>query len=355
MPKTLTVALDVMGGDRGPSTVIPGADIVLKRNPELNFLLYGDEADISKWLERYPGVANVSTTIHCAIAVRMDEKPSQALRRGRRESSMWRAIDATKTKQADLAVSAGNTGALMAMSFFNLRTMPGVDRPAIAGIWPTNRGNSIVLDMGATIGANAMQLVDFAVMGAAMARAVLGMRKPTVGLLNIGVEEVKGLEQVRQAGQILRELDLPLEYHGFVEGNDLGQGTTDVVVTEGFSGNIALKAAEGTVRQITGFLKRAMVKSWRTKLGYMLAKPAFDALKEKLDPTGANGGVFLGLNGLVIKSHGGASAIGFANAIELGVNMVRFDMVTKIARDIDLSHKVDTVPADKTKQKAAKS
>ncbi len=355
MAKTLTIALDVMGGDRGPSTVIPGADIALKRNPELNFLLYGDEGEITGWLERYPDVANVSQTIHCEIAVRMDEKPSQALRRGRRESSMWRTIDATKTKQADAAVSAGNTGALMAMAFFNLRTMPGVDRPALAGIWPTNRGDSIVLDMGATIGANAMQLVDFAVMGAAMARAVLGMRKPTVGLLNIGVEEVKGLEEVRQAGRILRKLELPLEYHGFVEGNDLGQGTTDVVVTEGFSGNIALKAAEGTVRQITGFLKRAMVKSWRTKLGYMLAKPAFDALKEKLDPTGANGGVFLGLNGLVIKSHGGTSAIGFANAIELGVNMARFDMVAKIARDIDLSHKVDTVPADKSAKRAAKT
>ncbi len=345
-----------MGGDRGPSVVIRGADIALKRNPGLKFILFGREEEFGEWLERFPDVAKASQSVHCEIAVRMDEKASQALRRGRRESSMWRTIDAVKNKQADVAVSAGNTGALMAMAFFNLRTMPGVDRPALAGKWPTSRGDSIVLDMGASIGANQEQLVDFAVMGAAMARAILGVRKPTIGLLNIGVEEVKGLEQVKQAGAVLRELEgIPFSYHGFVEGNDLGQGTTDVVVTEGFSGNIALKAAEGTARQITGFLKRAMIKSWRTRLGYMLARPAFDALKEKLDPAGVNGGVFLGLNGLVIKSHGGTSPIGFASAIETGVDMARFDLVAKIARDIDLAHRTDTLSAGKSEEKAIKS
>ncbi len=355
MPELPVIALDAMGGDNGPSVVIPGAAESLVRDPSLKYIIFGNKAVVPKWLDRYPSVAEASEFVHCEVAVRMDEKPSQALRRGRRESSMWQAIDAVKHGQADAAVSAGNTGALMAMAIFNLRTMPNIERPAIAGLWPTNRGESIVLDMGATIGADTTLLVDFAVMGAAMARAVFGQKRPTVGLLNIGVEEVKGLEPVKKAGQILRALDLPLEYHGFVEGNDLGQGVVDVVVTEGFSGNIALKTAEGTARQIGNFLKNAMSQSLRTKIGYLLAKPAFDALKEKLDPTRANGGVFLGLNGLVIKSHGAASSTGFSNAIDLGVNMVKFDVNKKIIRDIDTSHQIDTVPDDTSVQEAVTS
>ena len=240
-----------------------------------------------------------------------------------------------KTGEAAAAISAGNTGALMAMAKFCLRTMDGVERPAIAAIWPTVRGESIVLDVGATIGADADQLADFAILGGAMARAVLGVERPTIGLLNIGVEEVKGLEEVKAAARLLREsAPASISYHGFVEGDDVGFGTVDVVVTEGFAGNIALKTAEGTARQIGAYLKAAMSRSLMSRLGYLLAKRAFDQLREKMDPRTANGGVFLGLNGLVIKSHGGTDAEGFASAVELAFDMARNDLQAKIADDI---------------------
>jgi len=253
------------------------------------------------------------------------------LRSGRRRSSMWLAIDAVKKKEADMVVSAGNTGALMAMSKFELKMLPGIERPAIAALWPTLRGESIVLDVGASIGADAEHLVDLAVMGAATARILLGLKRPTVGLLNIGVEEVKGLEEVREAGRILRERPMPdLDYVGFVEGDDIGTGKVDVVVTEGFAGNIALKTAEGTARQIGGYLRAAMQSSLGSRIGYLFARSAFDKLRERLDPRRANGGVFLGLNGIVIKSHGGTDAEGFAAAIELGYEVVRDELLAKI-------------------------
>ncbi|PZU90265.1 MAG: phosphate acyltransferase, partial [Chelatococcus sp.] len=224
-----------------------------------------------------------------------------------------------------------NTGALMAMSKFCLKSMPQVDRPAIACLWPTMRGESIVLDVGATIGADARHLVDLAVMGAAMARVVFDIDRPSVGLLNVGVEEIKGVEAVKEAGRILRESGLPhLDYHGFVEGDDLGKGTVDVVVTEGFTGNIALKTAEGTARQIGSYLKAAMSRSLMAKIGYLFAKGAFAALRDKLDPRKVNGGVFLGLEGIVIKSHGGTDAVGFASAAELGYEMARDDLMAKL-------------------------
>jgi glycerol-3-phosphate acyltransferase PlsX len=266
----------------------------------------------------------------------MDDRPSQALRHGRRRSSMWRSIEAVKEGKADFAVSAGNTGALMAMAKFCLRTAPGIDRPVIAGFWPTLRGESIVLDCGATIGADAKQLFDSAIMGAAMARVLLDIKRPTVGLLNIGVEEVKGLEEVRSAGQLLREADLPgLSYFGFVEGDDIGKGTVDVVVTEGFAGNIALKTAEGTARQLGQYLKSAMTRTLLSRLGYLLARGAFATLREKMDPRKANGGVFLGLNGIVIKSHGGTDAEGFAYAVNIGHDMVRNDLLAKISQTLN--------------------
>jgi len=269
--------------------------------------------------------------VHADIAVRMEDKPSQALRSGRRRSSMWLAIDAVKKKEADMVVSAGNTGALMAMSKFELKMLPGIERPAIAALWPTLRGESIVLDVGASIGAHAKHLVDLAVMGAATARILLGLKRPTVGLLNIGVEEVKGLEEVREAGRLLRERQMPdLDYIGFVEGDDIGTGKVDVVVTEGFAGNIALKTAEGTARQIGGYLRDAMQSSLGSRIGYLFARSAFDKLRERLDPRRANGGVFLGLNGIVIKSHGGTDAEGFAAAIELGYEVVRDELLAKI-------------------------
>ena len=230
--------------------------MALARHPDSEFLLFGDRAKIEPLLAAHPRLKAAARLVHTDVAVRMDDKPSQALRNGRWKSSMWLAIDAVKKGEADVAVSAGNTGALMAMAKFNLKTMPGIERPAIAALWPTLRGESIVLDLGASIGADAEHLVDMAVMGSAMARVLFDLDRPTVGLLNIGVEEVKGLEPVREAGRILREEPLPhLEYVGFVEGDDIGKGTVDVVVTEGFAGNIALKTAEGTARQFADYLR----------------------------------------------------------------------------------------------------
>lgn len=328
-----------MGGDYGPDVVIPGAAIALDRHPDVTFLLYGKMEQCQPLLDRFPKLKAKVVFHDCDVAIAMDEKPSQALRRGRYVSSMWRAIEAVKTKEADVAVSAGNTGALMAMAKFCLRTMANIERPAIAAIWPTSKGESVVLDVGASIGADSQQLIDFAIMGSAMARALFEVSRPTVGLLNVGVEEVKGQEEVREAGRVLREASLEtLAYAGFVEGDDLGKGTVDVVVTEGYSGNIALKTAEGTAKQIASYLRAAMSRTLLSRLCYVLAKSAFDMLREKLDPRKVNGGVFLGLNGIVIKSHGGTDAEGFAAAIDVGYDMVRNGLNEKIENDLKIYH-----------------
>ena len=334
MTEKLVIAVDAMGGDLGPEMVIPGVDIALQRHPGLSVLLFGDEAQIAPLLEQYPRVKQRCELTHTDVWVSMNDKPSQALRRGRRVSSMWLAIEAVKEKRAGVAVSAGNTGAWMVMAKFVLNTMPGITRPAMAAIWPTLRGETVVLDVGATIGADAELLFDFAIMGEAMARSLFGIERPTVGLLNVGVEEMKGVEEVKAAGRMLRNSQLPIEYYGFVEGDDLGKGTVDVVVTEGFTGNIALKTAEGTARQLASYLRSAMSRTWTSKLGYILAKGAFSALREKMDPRNSNGGVFLGLNGIVVKSHGGTDAIGFASALDVARDMARNDLVEKIAADL---------------------
>ncbi|MCP3400509.1 phosphate acyltransferase PlsX [Bradyrhizobium sp. CCGB20] len=331
MLSKVRIALDAMGGDVGPAVVIPGAAISLQRHREIEFLLVGDRARIEPELEKHPALKAASKIIHTDVAVGMDDKPSQALRRGRRTSSMWLAIDAVKKAEADVAISAGNTGALMAMARFHLRTLPGIDRPAITGIWPTRRGESVVLDLGATIGGDAHHLVSLALMGAATASVLFDKKRPTVGLLNIGTEEIKGHEEIREAGEILRARNLPeLDYIGFVEGDGIGKGLADVIVTEGFSGNIALKAAEGTARQMAELLRNEMQRSWLSKLGYLFARSAFQALRDKMDPNKSNGGVFLGLKGLVVKSHGGISAEGFAYAIDVGYEMAHYDLLNKI-------------------------
>jgi glycerol-3-phosphate acyltransferase PlsX len=331
MPSKVRIALDAMGGDVGAPVVIPGAAISLGRHSETEFLLVGDRARIEPELDRHPKLKAASRIVHTDVAVSMEDKPSQALRRGRKVSSMWMAIDAVKRGEADVAVSAGNTGALMAMSRFHLRTLPGIDRPAIAGVWPTMRGESVVLDLGATIGGDAHHVVSLAVMGAAMASVLFSKPRPTVGLLNIGTEEIKGHEEIREAGEILRARNLPeLDYIGFVEGDGIGKGLADVIVTEGFSGNIALKAAEGTARQMAELLRIEIQRSWMSKLGYLFARGAFQALRNKMDPNKSNGGMFLGLNGVVVKSHGGINAEGFASAIDVGYEMVKFDLLNKI-------------------------
>jgi glycerol-3-phosphate acyltransferase PlsX len=333
------IAIDAMGGDHGPKVIVPGAARALEERPDLEFLLFGDEGTIRPHLALYPNLAARTTVHHTDVAVRMDDKPSQALRTGRRTSSMWLAIEAVKKKSADVAVSAGNTGALMAMAKTCLRTLPDIDRPAIAALWPTIRGNSVVLDLGATIGADAHQLVDLAIMGAAMAQVVLGLDHPTVGLLNIGVEEIKGLEEIKKASKLLRDSALPtFDYHGFVEGDDIPKGTVDVVVTEGFTGNIALKTAEGTAKQIGQYLREALGRTLMSRIGYFFARGALAALKEKIDPRKVNGGVFLGLEGIVIKSHGGSDAIATAGAITIGHAMARNELSSKIRNELSLAH-----------------
>jgi phosphate acyltransferase len=343
MARSVTVALDVMGGDHGPSVTIPGAALALEKRPDARFVMYGDSAIIEPLLAQHPKLQAVTTLHHTDVSVKMDDKPSQALRAGRYKSSMWKAIEATKTGEADVTVSAGNTGALMAMSKFCLKSMAQVERPALACVWPTIRGESIVLDVGATIGADANHLVDLAVMGAALARVVFDVDTPTVGLLNVGVEEIKGNEYVKEAGRILRETPLPhFDYRGYVEGDDIGKGSVDVVVTEGFTGNIALKTAEGTAKQMAGYLRAAMSRSLMAKIGYLFARGAFGALKDRMDPRKVNGGVFLGLEGIVIKSHGGTDAVGFAAAVDLGYEMARHDLMAKIREMISAaeSHKI---------------
>lgn len=320
-----------MGGDDGASVVIPGAAISLSRHSNSEFLIFGDQAKIEPELAKHPALQKVSKIIHTDVAVSGDDKPSQALRRGRKTSSMWLAIDAVKKGEADVAVSAGNTGALMAMGRLNLRTLPGIDRPALAAVWPTLRGDSVVLDLGASIGGDAQHLVALAVMGSAMASVLFNLPRPTVGLLNIGEEEVKGHEEIREAAELLRAMNSPqLHYIGFVEGNGIGEGRADVIVSEGFTGNVALKAAEGTARQMFAFLREAITSSWLARIGYLFARGAFRKLRDKLDPNKSNGAVLLGLKGVVVKSHGGTNAEGFAYAVDVGYDMARNDLLTKI-------------------------
>jgi len=339
MEGKIRVAVDTMGGDNGPAMTVPGCALALKKRPDIEFLLFGDEVKLRPLVDSDPALRAATRIVHTDVAVQMGDKPSQALRKGRRVSSMWMAIEAVKDGSADVAVSAGNTGALMAMAKVCLRTLASVERPALAGIWPTLKGRSIVLDLGASIGADAQHLVDLAVMGSAMARIILGRETPSVGLLNVGVEEIKGIEEVKAAARMLRETQLAhLHYHGFVEGDDLGAGTVDVVVIEGFTGNIALKTAEGTARQIAHYLREAMNASIMSKIGYLFARRAFASVRESMDPRRANGAVFLGLDGIVIKSHGGTDALGFCGAVDIGYDMVRQDLQANIREALAESH-----------------
>lgn len=338
MAAPLTIALDAMGGDDGPEVVIPGADLFLRKHYGIDYLLFGHEAKIMPILKEYPKLQARAKIMHTEKAVAMDAKPSQALRAGRRDSSMWNAIESVRNGVADFVVSAGNTGALMAMSKICLKTVPEIDRPAIAAVWPTMGGQCIVLDVGANVGASARQLGDFAFMGAAMARALFHIDRPSVSLLNIGVEEVKGLSEVKNAHRWLADSGLSIDYRGFVEGNMIGHDAADVIVTEGFSGNIALKTAEGTAQQFANELRVALSTSLLTRLGGLLARSAFSQIKKKLDPNDQNGGVFLGLNGIVIKCHGGANANGFARAIETGYDMAQGGLVGHIKEDLNKFH-----------------
>jgi phosphate acyltransferase len=329
-----TIALDAMGGDHGPAVVLEGAEIARVRYPELRFQLFGKEPEVAPVLAKFPKLAAASTLTHTDDVVLGTDKPSQALRRSR-TSSMGLAIDSVKTGVSGAAVSAGNTGALMAMAKFILRTRDGIDRPALVALLPTKRGESVMLDLGANVECRADNLVQFAVMGAAFARTALGLDKPKVALLNIGVEDLKGSDEIKDAAAMLRSLDhIPMDFVGFTEGDKIGSGEFDVIVTDGFTGNVALKTAEGTAKLITDLLRQAFAHSWATKLGYVMARSGLRALKDYLDPNNHNGAVFLGLNGLVVKSHGSATAAGIATAIGVARELVVDRVGELIAHDL---------------------
>ncbi len=320
MVEGITIALDGMGGDRAPDMVIRGASIALQRFPQAKFLVFGVEGRIRSALDRLPRLAARTVIRHTDEMVSGDAKPSIALRTGRR-SSMRLAIDAVANGEADCVVSAGNTGALMAMAKFGLRMLPGIDRPAMASFFPTLRGESVMLDLGANVECDADNLVQFALMGDVFARTVLGLTEPTVGLLNVGSEEAKGHEEVRNAALRLRAPGTPIRFQGFIEGDGIARGAVDVIVTDGFTGNIAVKTAEGTARLFSEFLRASFKHSLSARIGYVFARGALRKLRTRLDPRRYNGAVFLGLEGICVKSHGGADAFGFANAVGVAVDM----------------------------------
>ncbi|CAA7617854.1 phosphate acyltransferase PlsX [Magnetospirillum sp. UT-4] len=337
MSAPVTISIDAMGGDHAPDMVVEGVRLAHVRLPHVRYLLFGDAARIDPLVERFPELRGVCSVRHTDEVVTNDAKPGQVLRTGRR-SSMWLAVSAVSQGEAAGVVSAGNTGALMAVSKFVLRTLPGIDRPAIAGLFPTVRGETVMLDLGANVDCNANNLIEFAVMGEVFARAVLGLEQPTIGILNVGSEDLKGHDAVRAAANALRESPLPIRFHGFVEGNDICQGTVDVVVTDGFTGNIALKTAEGTVKFYSSFLKEAFQSSLLAKLGFLFAKQAIAKVKVRTDPRRYNGAMFLGLNGIAVKSHGGTDAFGFANAIGVAVDLVAHGYNERIRHEFERFH-----------------
>ena len=332
----LPIALDAMGGDNAPVSVLRGAEMALIRHPGIRFQLYGNRYIIEPLLKDIPILKASSEVVHTEMVIAMDDKPSVAVRRGK-GSSMWMAIESVKEHKSCAIVSAGNTGALMAMSKLILRPLPGVSRPAIAALFPTLRGECVMLDLGANVESDAHDLYRFAIMGDAFARAVLGLSHPRIGLLNVGSEELKGRDEVKATNQLLRAPGVDLNYHGFIEGNDIAAGTVDVVVTDGFTGNIALKTAEGTARLIRTYLKDAFNSSLISKSGALLATGALKAVKDKLDERKRNGAMFLGLNGIAVKSHGGADAVSFCYAISVAVELVAHHINDRITKEIKLT------------------
>ena len=329
------IAIDAMGGDEGLAVMLAGVAEARRRFDGTHFFLVGDEAKIAEGLKNHPNLTANSEIVHAPEVIKGDEKPSAALRRAK-ITSMGVAIDLVKQGRAAAAVSSGNTGALMAMAKVSLRTMKGIDRPALAGLMPSLGPNdTVVLDLGANTECDARNLMQFAVMGAAYARTQLDLASPRVALLNIGTEDQKGTEEIRDAAQALRDAThLPLTFAGFIEGDKLSRGDVDVIVCDGFSGNIALKTAEGTARFVADLLRRAFSSSVRSKIGFLISRPATELLRHHLDPNNHNGAVFLGLNGLVVKSHGGANETGVANAIAVAAKSVRDDLARKIAEDL---------------------
>ena len=316
-----TRSIDAMGGDNAPRMVVEGIEVSLDSPRQIKFLLFGNQANLSPLLKSHPRAAQVSEIRHTEDVISNEEKAGVALRAGR-DSSMRLAINTVGSGEADGMISAGNTGALMAMAKFVLKTLPGIDRPAIATYYPTQRGESVMLDLGANVDCDADNLVQFAVMGEVFARNVRGLEKPSIGILNVGAENLKGNEAVQKAAITLQESSLPIEFYGFVEGDDIGAGTVDVVVTDGFTGNVALKTAEGTVSLFSELLKQSLSATPMARIGAFFARNALRQFKMSIDPRRYNGAMFLGLNGICIKSHGGTDGVGFANAIHVAVELI---------------------------------
>jgi glycerol-3-phosphate acyltransferase PlsX len=329
------ISIDGMGGDHAPGIVVEGLERFAQQRSGFQFLLHGDETKLKPLLANAPTAAPRTTIRHTTHAISMDAKPGQAVRRGK-GSSMWNAIESVKTGEAIAAVSAGNTGVLMGMSLLILRTIEGLRRPALVAGWPTRKGVSAVLDLGADIDADAEQLVEFAIMGQAYFKAVHHKDNPSIGLLNIGSEELKGHESIREAAKLIRESGIKMNFHGFVEGDDISKGTVDVVVTDGFTGNVALKTVEGLAKMISEMLMDSLKSGPFAMLGALLAMPALKKFRASLDPRKVNGAVLLGLNGIVVKSHGGTDRVGFAQAIlvaaEMGESRCRAEIEESLKR-----------------------
>jgi glycerol-3-phosphate acyltransferase PlsX len=339
----LVLALDGMGGDHAPAVVVDGAEIARERYPGTTFLLFGDPARLKPLVDRRKGLAKVLEIVPAADAVLAEDKPSFALRR-RRQSSMWLAVQAAAEGRADSVVSAGNTGALLAISMVAMRMLEGAHRPALASFLPTSRGETVMLDLGANLECDADNLAEFSVMGSVFAQVLLGLDSPKVGLLNVGSEELKGHEELRQAAGWLRRDGVPVDFHGFVEGDDIGSGLVDVVVTDGFTGNVALKSIEGTAKLYSGFVRDVFRTSTFAKIGGLFAAGAFRKLRKRADPRRYNGGVFLGLDGICVKSHGGTDALGFAYAIGVAVDLVRYEYRSKLVEGLAKLKQVASAP-----------
>jgi glycerol-3-phosphate acyltransferase PlsX len=321
MSVSLTLALDAMGGDKAPDIVVRGADLARERWPDVHFQFYGDRERLEPLLAHFPKLAQLSEICHTPDRIPNEMKPSQAIRVGGK-SSMRLAIEAVRDGRADAVVSAGNTGALMAFAKLLLGTLPGIRRPAITSFFPTLTGECVMLDLGANLDCDAEILAQFALMGHIFGKTVFSWSTPKVGLLNVGSEHQKGKESIRQAATLIRERYSMVNFYGFIEGDDIGIGKVDVVVTDGFTGNVALKTAEGTARLINDYIRQAFMHSVMARLGYLFARPALRRLKTRLDPRRYNGAVFLGLNKVAVKSHGGTDALGFAAAIDVAVEMM---------------------------------
>lgn len=324
-----------MGGDDAPGVVVDGLVQFCAERTGVTFDLHGDEASLRSLIAGHKSLASRVNIAHTASKVSSTDKPSQALRRGK-GSSMWNAVSAVKSGEAAAAVSAGNTGALMAISMLALRKMDGVYRPGMTALWPNMRGErSVVLDVGANLEATASQLVTYAIMGEAYARAISGKAKPTIGLLNIGTEEMKGHDEVKAASELLKDSSLDLDYVGFVEGDDISAGVADVVVTDGFTGNVALKTGEGIAKLVGQYVREALTQSVITKAGAMIARSGLKSLKQRMNPSNVNGGVLLGLNGVVVKSHGGTDADGFATALNLAADLAQSNYMAEVAANLN--------------------